>query len=181
MLRGIYRKIRYFISSLKPEKELKDVSAYKIHPSAMVYNKENVLLAESSLVAEFVIIRAPLAKVEVGDNSQIGPFGVLLAGEHGIKIGDNVMIAPHCVIAAGNHEYRDLSVPMRFAGSFSDGPIIIEDDVWIGANCTICDNVKISKGAIIGANSLINKDVDAYDIVGGVPAKKISSRLKYKQ
>jgi acetyltransferase-like isoleucine patch superfamily enzyme len=91
------------------------------------------------------------------------------------------MIAPSCVMAAGNHEYRNLDVPMMFAGDFSNGPIVIEDDVWIGANCTIADNVTIGKGSIISANSLVNKSIEPYSIAGGVPCKVLSSRLQYKK
>lgn len=157
------------------------IGNFHIHPSAIIYNKNNLELSKSCLIAEYVIVRAPEAPLKVGENSQIGPFCVLLTGSNGIFIGNNVLIAPHCVIAAGNHEYRDLTKPMISAGSFSNGPIIIEDDVWIGANCTITDNVKIGNGAVIGANSLVNKNVEPFDIVGGVPIKKISSRLNYKK
>lgn len=157
------------------------ITHYHIHPTAIIYNRKNVFLSRSSLITEHVIIRAPEAQLNIGENTQIGPFCVFLTGSYGIFIGKDVLIAPHCVFAAGNHEYRDLSQPIINAGNFSNGPIVIEDDVWIGANCTITDNVKIGKGAIIGANSLVNKDVAPYDIVGGVPIKKISSRLIYKQ
>ena len=142
----------------------------------MLYNRKNIILHKSSLVCEYVIVRSPEAKLQVGENSQIGPFSVFFTGNHGISIGANVMISPHCVFAAGNHEYRNLEIPMISAGSFSNGPIVIEDDVWIGANSTICDNVRIGRGAVVAANSVVNKNVDAYDIVGGVPAAKISSR-----
>jgi len=87
------------------------------------------------------------------------------------------MVAPNCMIAGGNHNYSRIDKPMMFQGSNSKG-IIIEDDVWIGANSSILDGVKIGKGAIIAAGSVVTKDVCAYDIVAGVPAKKINSRLK---
>ncbi len=182
MLRKIFRRIGRLSKKKqgRANKPLADISAYHIHPSAMIYDRQNVILSKSSLVTEHVIIRAPLGKIEVGAHSVIGPFSVLLGGESGIKIGEHVMIAPHCVFAAGNHEYRNLDVPMLQAGSFSNGPIILEDDVWIGANCTICDNVRISKGAIIGANSFVNTDVAPYDIVGGVPIRRLSNRAKFK-
>lgn len=144
----------------------------------MLYNKKNVILDITALICEYVIVRSPEAQLKIGANSQVGPFTVFFTGIYGITIGRDVMIAPHCVFAGGNHEYRNLDVPMIQAGSFSNGPIIIEDDVWIGANCTICDNVTIGKGAIVAANSVVNKSVDSYDIVAGVPAKKISSRIK---
>ena len=177
MLKKIKTKIHLFYLRLI-KKELKNITSFHIHPTAKVYNRKNVLLAKSSLICEYVIIRAPIALLVVGENSQVGPFSVFFTGDSGITIGNDVMISPHCVFAAGNHEYRNLDVPMIQAGGFSNGPIIIEDDVWIGANCTICDNVRIGKGAIVGANSIVNKNVNSYDIVGGVPAIKISSRIQ---
>ncbi len=150
---------------------------YFIHPTAILYNKKNILLEANAEIWEYAIFRAQGAQITIGENTQIGPYTIMLSGDNGIKVGKNVMVGPHCVFASGNHEYRNLEVPMRFAGSFSNGPIIIEEDVWIGANCTITDNVHIGKGAIIGANSVVNKDVQPYDIVAGVPAKKIKSRL----
>ena len=82
------------------------------------------------------------------------------------------------MIAAGNHDYIQTDLPMRFAGNLTKGPIIIGDDVWIGANSTITDGVKIGKGAVIAANSCVNCDVEEYSIYGGVPARKIGSRKK---
>ena len=56
-------------------------------------------------------------------------------------------------------------------------PILVGDDVWIGANATILRGVVIGRGAIIAAHAVVSKDVQPYEIVGGVPAKKIGSRL----
>jgi len=60
-------------------------------------------------------------------------------------------------------------------GSFV--PIVIEDDVWIGANATILKGVRISRGSIVGSGAVVTKDVPPYSIVGGNPAKIIRSRL----
>ena len=68
------------------------------------------------------------------------------------------------------------NLSMRFSGDNSIGQIVIEDDIWLSPNCTITDVVTIKKGAIIAANSVNNKNVEEYDIVGGVPAKKINNR-----
>lgn len=157
--------------------ELPSISQYHVHPTALLYNKENIQLDPSCLVCEYVIVRAPAATLKVGKHSQLGPFSVFFTGDNGISIGNDVMISPHCVFAAGNHEHRRIDIPMMQAGSVSKGPIVIDDDVWIGANCTITDNVRIGKGAVVAANSVVNKNVEPYDIVGGVPASKISSRL----
>jgi acetyltransferase-like isoleucine patch superfamily enzyme len=153
---------------------------YFQHPTAILNHKENVIIGENAYINEYVIIRSPLSKFILGHNSHIGPFSVIITHIYGVTIGDYVMIAPHCVIVEGSHEFRKLDVPMLLAGDFSKGPIIIEDDVWIGANCTILQNVRIGKGSIIGANSLVNKNVEPYSIMAGVPAKVIGSREKYK-
>jgi acetyltransferase-like isoleucine patch superfamily enzyme len=93
------------------------------------------------------------------------------------------------MIAAGDHDYLQTEKPIRFAGNITKGPIIIEDNVWIGANCTITDGVRIGRDAVIAANSVVTTDVAPYDLVGGAPAKFISNRknrrkkwrwLKYK-
>lgn len=151
-----------------------------IHKTVIIWGKKNVKLSKGAHLWEYSIIRARSAELIVRENSHIGPFTVIFTAEHGVHIGSNVMIAPHCVIAGGSHNYKNIEKPMLFSDDFSKGPIIINDDVWIGANTTILDAVEIGEGAIIGANSLVNKNVKPYDIVAGNPAKKIGSRLKYK-
>jgi acetyltransferase-like isoleucine patch superfamily enzyme len=174
MLRKLVNHILYFIK-IKPKPE-DWILNYHIHPTSIIYKKINVLIHSSALICEHVIIRAPIGKLSIGEKSQIGPFTVIFT-DSDIQIGKDVMIAPHCVIASGNHDYTNIEIPMIQAGGTSAGPIVIGDDVWIGSNCTIIDNVKIGKGAIIAANSLVNRNVGDYEIFGGVPAKFIKSRI----
>lgn len=110
----------------------------------------------------------------IGQFTQINHFTVIYGGE--VHIGNNVMIAPHVMIAAGDHDFIQTEKPMRFAGELSKGPIRIEDNVWIGSNCTITDGVTIGRDAVVGANSVVTQDVGPYDIVGGVPARVIRNR-----
>jgi len=101
-----------------------------------------------------------------------------ISGENaGVFIGENVMIAPNVVIVAFNHGYENLDIPMSKQNN-SEALIIIEDDVWIAANCTISKGVRIGRGAIVAANSFVNIDIPNYSIVGGVPAKVIGTREK---
>jgi len=74
----------------------------------------------------------------------------------GVFIGKNVMIAPNVVIVAFNLGVEKLGILMPNQ-KHVEAPIIIEDDVWIGVNCTIGMGIRIEKGAIIGANSYVNK------------------------
>jgi acetyltransferase-like isoleucine patch superfamily enzyme len=137
-----------------------------------------VILNKNSKIWEYVIIRAKKGKLILGENSRLGPFTVVFTGEHGVFIGKDVMIAPHCVLAAGNHNFKQIGKPIIHSGSFSKGPIIIEDDVWIGANSIITDGIKIEKGAVIGAGSVVTKNVESFTIVGGNPAVFIGNRVE---
>jgi len=146
-----------------------------IRRSARIYHRQNTEIDKTAQIREFVIIQAN-RKVKIGKYSQLNPFVVIYGG---VTIGDYVMIAPHVMIASGNHNFTQMEKPMRFAGSVSKGKVVIEDDVWIGANSTILDGVTVGKGAVIGAGSVVNCDIEPYSINAGVPIKKIGSRLDY--
>lgn len=160
--------INRFINKFKPKKE------YFIHNSAIIGSNLNMEIGFGTQIWEHVIIR-DFVNLKLGKFVQIGPFTVIFPGGK-IEIDDNVMVGPHCVFAASNHDYIQTNETMRFAGSISKGPIIIEKNVWIAANCTITDGVRIGHDAVIAANSVVSKDVEPFEIVGGVPAKNIGFR-----
>lgn len=149
-----------------------------VSPSAIIENRDFVIINEGAELKDYVIIRTYSDIVKIGRYTQLNPF-VVIYGGNGVEIGDNVMIAPHTVIASGNHKMSDLTRPMRWAGSDKLDKIVIKDDVWIGANCTIVAGVTIGKGAVVGANSVVTKNVQDYDVVCGVPAIPIKSRWQY--
>ncbi len=99
----------------------------------------------------------------------------LLDPHGGIYIGSNVIIGHRTQIYTINHKFKQKNVPIRYQGSETK-PVIIEDDVWIAAGCIILPSVTIGTGAIIAAGSVVTKDVQAYSIVGGNPAKLIRMR-----
>lgn len=115
--------------------------------------------------------------IEIGDDVSISAF-VHIWGHGGVKIGNRVMIATHTAISSLTHDYTCEN--MRF------GPVImksvtIEDDVWIGSNAVINPNVRIGKGAVVGAGSVVTRDVPPNAIVVGVPAKVMKYReIKHK-
>lgn len=112
-------------------------------------------------------------RTEIGNNSGIG-VNAHFYGK--VVIGDNVMMAPDCIIYVRKHESSRLDIPMCEQGSTEERPVVIGNDVWIGGRVIILPGVKIGDGAIIGAGSVVTKDVSEYDVVAGNPARVIKNR-----
>lgn len=91
--------------------------------------------------------------------------------DYSIKIGKNVDIAPRVCIVSGSHNID--MIGDHSAGPGSGGNIVIEDGVWVGANSTILPGVTIGKKSIIGAGSIVIKDIPSYCIAVGNPCKPI--------
>ena len=92
-----------------------------------------------------------------------------------IEIGENTIIGAYSYIISANHRYESREIPIKNQG-FQGAPIKIGEDVWIGTHVVILPGVKIGRGAIIGAGSVVTGDVPEYEIWGGVPARFIKSR-----
>lgn len=99
----------------------------------------------------------------IGEHSSIGPYGYVgCSGK--ITIGKNVMFGPKCSLFAENHVFSDITSSIKSQGVQQKG-ITIEDDCWIGSNVTILDGVTIGKGSVIGAGTLVTKDIPAGSVV----------------
>lgn len=106
-------------------------------------------------------------EIVIGNHVDINSFTAIYGRA---RIGSYTMIAPHVMLAGGNHKFDDPSVLIKNQGSSVCG-IVIEEDVWIGANAVILDGVEIGKGAIVGAGSVVTKSVPSNAIVVGNPAR----------
>ena len=113
------------------------------------------------------------SRVSLGDNSGIGVNAFVSAY---VTIGNDVMMGPDCMLFTSNHSMSDLTTPMWKQSPAEPRPIVIEDDVWIGARVIILPGVRVGTGSVIGAGSVVTHDVDPYSIVGGNPAKLIRYR-----
>lgn len=105
-------------------------------------------------------------KLQIGKNSRVN--GAHISAQVLVEIGENVRIAPYVIIL--DSDFHDLK------NHFEDGaskPIKIEDDVWLATRCMILKGVSIGKGAVVAAGSIVTKDVPAYSVVAGSPAKVI--------
>lgn len=131
-----------------------------------------------SVIDDFVKIKhvGGSGNIVIGKYVYINSGTVLYSG-NGIVIGDNVLIGPNCSITPVNHEFRNRNKLIREQGfKQSKGGVIIEDDVWIGANVVILDGTIIRRGAVIGANSLVNSEIEEYSMNHGTPCRKTGYR-----
>ncbi|WP_460634193.1 acyltransferase [Larkinella terrae] len=110
--------------------------------------------------------------VEIGSYCGVNSF-VHIWGHNGVSIGDRVMIASHVAITSLTHDYTAAS--MRFSTPLGD-KIFIQDDVWIGSHAVIMPGVSIGKGAVIGAGSVVTKNIPAYAVAIGTPARIVKYR-----
>ena len=111
--------------------------------------------------------------IQIGNNTNIGEHSHITACDK-IIIGNNVLTGRYVYISDNTHgdsSKEQIEVPPIERPLHSKGPVIIEDNVWIGERACILSGVHIGKGAIIAANAVVTHDVPAACIVGGVPAK----------
>ncbi|WP_235935088.1 DapH/DapD/GlmU-related protein [Candidatus Laterigemmans baculatus] len=110
--------------------------------------------------------------IEVGDWSAIG-FDVLVYNLGPVRIGERVTISQRAHLCGGSHDHRDPTLPLL------KSPITIGDDVWVCADAFIGPGVSLGSGAVVGARSVVVKDVESWTIAAGNPAILIGQRELY--
>lgn len=118
--------------------------------------------------------------ISIGEDSHFGEYNHITA-INSIIIGNGVLTGRWVTItdnAHGKSDYSNLCIEPHKRDLYSKGPVIIEDNVWIGDKVSIMPNVKVGKSSIIAANSVVTKDVPPFSIVAGVPAKVIRTITK---
>ncbi len=125
---------------------------------------------ENLMVYHPVVIHTPGA-LTIGDNTSIAPFVHMWCGAY-IEIGSRCMIGSHVAITSLSHDLR----VAEMWKSMVKGKVVIEDDVWIGAHSVVLPGVTIGRGAVVGASSLVVKDIPPYAVAYGVPARVTGSR-----
>jgi acetyltransferase-like isoleucine patch superfamily enzyme len=120
--------------------------------------------------------------ITVGDEGRIGigegcflNLGVMVAAQDLVEIGDHCMFANGCFVTDANHRFSDLEQPVTWQGFESKGPTRIGSNVWCGANVVVTSGVTVGDRCVIGANSVVTKDLPAYSIAAGAPAKVLRS------
>lgn len=114
------------------------------------------------------------AQIIIGNNVTINQGSYVISNEY-IEIGSNTIIGEYVSIRDNDHTWNNPDICIRDQG-YTNIKTLIGIDVWIGRGAVICKGVEIGNGAVIGANSVVTKNVEAYSVVVGCPAKKIKMR-----
>ncbi|TMK58799.1 MAG: acyltransferase [Actinobacteria bacterium] len=115
---------------------------------------------------------APEARIEIGAGCFLNR-GVMIAAQERVEIGDHTMFANGCFVGDAEHRYDDPEKPITWQGFTSKGPVKIGSNCWFGVHCVVTSGVAVGDRCVIGANSVVNRDVEAATIAVGAPAKPI--------
>lgn len=129
----------------------------------------NTLVMHGAVLHVYNFRDLPHAGIRIGRDCLIGEYSVI-RGQGGVTIGDRVYTSPMTQLIAVNHVVDDPNRPFIDQGITAQG-IVVEDDVWLGANAVVTDGVRIGCGAVVAAGAVVTKDVPPHTIVGGVPAR----------
>lgn len=139
-----------------------------------VHIGKNVSIGRNSMIECTGVIRELGDSLEIGNDVGIAA-NAFISVRGKVKIGDSTIFGPGVKLFSENHIFKDKDTPIFLQGASRQG-IEIGEDCWIGADAVILDGVTIGKGCVVAAGAVVNKNVPDYSIVGGIPAKIISTR-----
>lgn len=126
-------------------------------------------LGDYSTIEDFCTVNNGVGAVKIGSETRIGMSNVIIGP---VTIGNSVIFAQNVVMSGLNHSYEDISLPISKQKEITS-PITIEDECWIGANAVITAGVTIGKHSVIAAGSVVTKNIPAYSVAVGNPARVI--------
>lgn len=132
------------------------------------------VIGANSTIEDYSVINNAVGAISIGNKTRIG-IGSTLIGP--VTVGDNVRFAQHVVATALNHNYTDIEIPISEQG-VETKEIFVGDNTWIGANAVVLPGVYIGKHCVIGAGSVVTKDIPSYSVVAGNPARLIKQYNK---
>jgi len=123
---------------------------------------------ENIFIGKYVTIKN-VERLKLGSNISIHAYCYIDAFGQ-VTIKDNVSIANHCTLVSFNHTWELKNNPIKY-NPVMPGPIIIQEDVWIGSGCRVLSNLIIGSRCVVAAGAVVNVNVDSNTIVGGVPSR----------
>ena len=138
-------------------------------PRRAEHHRHRLVLKGASLIEKQCVVNTWHGDVILEEGATIG-IGSIVIGP--VIIGRGSVCAQHCFISGESHQYQDVTINFSREG-FDIKPVAIGEDVWIGSNCIIVPGVTIGKKSVIGAGSVVTKDVPAFSLAVGNPAKVV--------
>ena len=126
-------------------------------------------LGDYSVIESFTCINNAVGDVIISDHTRVGIHNTIIGP---VSIGSHVNLAQGITVTALNHNFADTEKRIDEQG-VSTTPVVIEDDVWIGANAVVLPGVRIGTHSVVAAGAVVTKDVPPHSIVAGIPAKII--------
>jgi len=157
--------VKLLVNPLKHKKGKHSLIRRRTRMDVLPFN--NFVLGDDSTIEDFSTINNGVGDVSIGNRTRIGLGNVLIGP---VNIGNDVMFAQNVVLSGLNHGYEDINIPPSLQ-KVNTKPIVVEDQVWIGANAVVTAGVTIGKHSIIAAGCVVVKDVPPYSIVGGNPGR----------
>lgn len=174
-------KINWLLRKHTLQKQLGAVpNNFFISKNVTILNPQCIYMKEGSTVAENVYL-GPIVKyagieyspkIIIGENTHVAKNGSIACIDR-VEIGKNVLFARNVHITDHSHGYEDITIPITPQKLISKGPVIIEDDCWLGFNCEILSGVHIGKHCVVAARAVVTKDVPQFSIVAGNPARVV--------
>jgi acetyltransferase-like isoleucine patch superfamily enzyme len=134
------------------------------------------VIGREVLIARHAVVQVKFGTLAIGDRVVIGVGGQIIAAGDALRIGSHVMTGPQCYIGGSHHGMARNGVPMMDQDPLTPGPTVIGDDVWLGAGVRVLDGVRIGSGAVIGTGAVVIRNVPAFAIAVGVPARVVGER-----
>lgn len=128
-------------------------------------------LGKYSVVEDFSCLNNAVGDLVIGDHTRVG-LGNTIIGP--VQIGHHVNLAQNVTVTGLNHNYQDAERPIDKQG-VSTQLVVIEDDVWVGANSVILPGVILGKHSVVAAGSVVSHPIPPFSICAGCPAKVIKS------
>ncbi len=139
-----------------------------------------IKIGNNVIITKNVILGCKGGVIEIGNNTTVA-MNSIFQTESSLIVGENVIIAAFChLVAGGNHDFSRLDIPVIQQPSLSRGGIRIEKNCWLASNVVVLDGVTIGRDSIIGAGSVVNKDIPEFSIAYGIPATVVQNRREAK-
>lgn len=141
-------------------------------------SNKGIIVNDNTIVSRNVVLSCKNGDISIGNGCTLGISTLIHAMEgSSVKLGDSVLVGAFSYfIGSGPYATDDLDLPFKKQGMLPQGGINVADNVWIGSHVQVLDGVNIGTGSIVAASTVVNKSVEDFAVVAGVPMKKLKSR-----